>query len=194
MAPGPSTRSPRDRNGAAVAALEARLEPGADPHTGCLNEAAMATRLDEEINRSRRQGTPLSCLLLTLDDLEAIALRHGAPMSEQVLGHVGTVLRREFRRFDRVAYLGRGEFAIVLAGTGGTPAEVAARRALERVHAVKLEQAGERRPLRSSIGLGEWHDSQGAWELVAAARAALLGAGRREPDGLAHAPLTATAD
>jgi diguanylate cyclase (GGDEF)-like protein len=178
--------------GAAVAALEGRLESSADPHTGCLNEAAMAARLDEEINRARRQGTPLSCLLLALDDLEAITLRHGAAMSAHTLGHLGAVLRREFRRFDRVAYLGRGEFAVLLAGSAGTQAEVVARRALERVHAIKLEEAGERRALRSSVGLGEWHDSQGAWELVASARAALLRAGQREPDGLMHAPLRAT--
>lgn len=178
--------------GAAIAALEGRLASSTDPHTGCLNEAAMASRLDEEIGRARRHGTRLACLLLALDDLESIGRHYGTAMAEHTLGHVGAVLRREFRRFDRVAYLGRGEFAIVLPGAGGTEGEVVARRALRRLHAVKIEDDGERRPLRASIGLGEWHEPQGAWELVASARAAMLRAGQRDGNGVPAGPLAAS--
>ena len=81
----------------------APADAGVDHHTGCLNESAVAARLDEEIARAGRHGSALSCLLLALDDLDAIALRYGTAMSEQALGHVGAVLRSEFRRFDRVA-------------------------------------------------------------------------------------------
>ena len=181
---------------AALAATDARGGAGAgvDTLTGCLDETAMAARLDEEIQRSRRQGVPLSCLLLALDDLEAIALRYGRALGEHVLGHVGAALRREFRRFDRVAYLGRGEFAILLAGAGTAQAEVVARRVLERVHAIKLEAEQGRRSLRASAGLGEWHQPQGAWELVSSARAALLRAGPREADAEGTGPAENSAD
>ena len=152
-----------------------------DPQTVCLDESAMAARLQEEIGRAQRHGSALSCLLVALDDLDTIALRHGTGLAEQTVAHVAAVLRREFRRFDRVAYLGRGEFAVILPGAAGAQGEVVGRRVLARLHAIKLEEGAERRPLRGSVGLGEWHPSQGAWELVAAARAALLRAGPREP-------------
>lgn len=168
---------------AAIAAVERRLESSTDPRTGALNESAVAIRLDEEINRARRQGTRLACLLVALDDLPTIAQRYGSAATERILGHVGAVLRREFRRFDRVAYLGRGEFIVVLPGAGGAQCEVVARRTLRRLHAIKLEEQGARRPLRASIGLGEWREPHGPWELVASARAAMLRAGQREADG-----------
>lgn len=176
--------------GAAVAAVAGRLESSTDPHTGCLNETAMAARLDEEINRARRHQTPLTCLLLALDDLDSIQRRYGPVLAEQTLAHVGAVLRREFRRFDRVAYLGRGEFAILLPGATGAQAEVVARRAARRLHAIKLDEDGQRRPLRTSLGLGEWREPLDAWDLVASARAAMLRAGQRQPDD-GEAPIAA---
>jgi diguanylate cyclase (GGDEF)-like protein len=157
---------------AAIAAVEARLALNTDQTTGCMNGAGLAIRLEEEIDRGRRQATPLSCLLIELDDLDAIGSQYGSAMRDHTLRHVGVVLRREFRRFDRVAYLPDDEFVIVLAGAGGRTADSVARRALGRVHAIKLEVQGSRRPLRVAGALAEWHGSQTPGDLLGEARAA----------------------
>jgi len=139
---------------------------------GCLSAEALADRIEEEVARAERQRTPLSCLLVGLEDLRAIERAHGPEFAEQALAYVGVALRREFRRFDRVGRPSEREFAVVLPGADGTRGEVVARRTLTRVRAIKLEVRGERRALHVAVGIATWHEGLTAGQLLAAARAA----------------------
>jgi two-component system cell cycle response regulator len=138
----------------------------------CLSAAALAERLEEEINRAGRHGTPLSCLLVVIENLEELAKAHGSELSEQALAYVGETLRRELRRFDRVGRPSGGELAVVLPGADGPRGEIVARRALARLRAIKIEAGGERQPLRVSVGLAAWHEDIGGEELLAQTRTA----------------------
>jgi diguanylate cyclase (GGDEF)-like protein len=146
----------------------------------CLPAAALAERIEEEINRAGRHGTPLSCLLVVIENLEELRKAHGSELSEQTLVYVGEALRQELRRFDRVGRPSEGELAVLLPGADGPRGEIVARRALERLRAVKVEAAGERRPLRVSVGLAAWREDVGGEELLAQTRAAA----RRRENGL----------
>ncbi len=46
------------------------LPPGL---TVCLSATALAERLEEEINRAGRHDTPLSCLLVVIENLDDLA-------------------------------------------------------------------------------------------------------------------------
>ena len=140
---------------------------------GCLDVAELVARLDEEVNRAGRQGGQLACMMVGLHDLPHVAAEHGPQVLDDLLAHAGRALTREFRRFDRVAYLGGGLFAVVLPGAGEAAAEAVARRALMRLHALKLEVDGERRPVSISIGVASWQPPETAPELFAEARRAL---------------------
>lgn len=138
-----------------------------------LAASALRDRLEEEVSRAGRQGTPLSCLVLGVEDLGEIERVHGEGLARQIHAYVGLALRGELRRFDRVGLAGGEELAVVLPGADGPRAEVVARRLLARLRALKLQENGARRPLRLAIGLGTWREGISAQALLADARAAM---------------------
>src|ERR1700694_4941004 len=82
----------------------------------CLSAQALAERLKRETTRSGRHGTPLSYLLVVIENLDELAKAHGSELSEQTLAYVGETLRRELRRFDRGGRPSDGELAVLLPG------------------------------------------------------------------------------
>jgi GGDEF domain-containing protein len=149
-----------------------RSEPPSAESPTCLPPEALRARLDEEIHRAERHGTHLSCLLLSIDDIEEMAREHGSELPEQTLSYVGVALRRELRDFDRIGKASDRELLIVLPGADGPRGEIVARRVLDRLRTIKLESRGTRRPLSFSLGLATWHSESGGEELLARSRAA----------------------
>src|SRR5436190_14968131 len=150
-----------DQAAAALALVRARAEAGTDPVAGCMNHRAMRRRLDEEIVRAARTGSPLSCLLIDLDDFKLVNDHHGHQAGDAVLREVVHALVGEFRAFDRVARYGGDEFVVILPNADLRSAAAAAARALERLLAVPLGEAGVpgsgRDGISASIGVAEWH-------------------------------------
>jgi diguanylate cyclase (GGDEF)-like protein len=139
-----------------------------------LSTAELVARLDEEVNRAGRQRTALSCLLLSLDDVEELARSHGEELPAQALAYLGAALGRELRRFDRVGHAADGELLVLLPGADAPRGEVVARRALRRLHAVKIEVEGQRRPLRISVGIAAWREGLSGEQLLSQTRIAAL--------------------
>jgi diguanylate cyclase (GGDEF)-like protein len=140
----------------------------------CLSPDELTERLDEEIGRATRHRTPLCCLLLRLDELDQITEAYGAELSERALSHVGEALCAELRRFDRVGRPQEDELAVVLPGAAVSEGEAVARRALQRIRAIKIEAGEARRPLSVSVGIAAWRKPATAEDLVAQARRAAL--------------------
>ena len=120
-----------------------------DPLTGCLNHGAMIARLAEEISRADRQGTPLSCLLLDLDNFKQVNDTQGHPAGDALLRQVGDALRREYRTFDSVARYGGDEFLVILPNALGPRTDIAASRALRLLRGLGIT---------CSIGTAQWDD------------------------------------
>ncbi|HTA13932.1 MAG TPA: diguanylate cyclase [Solirubrobacteraceae bacterium] len=144
----------------------------------CLSRAELSARLDEEVGRAERHHTPLSCLLVSLDHVEQLARTHGEQLPGQALAYLGAALGRELRRFDRVGHAAEGELLVVLPGADERRGEIVARRALGRLHAVKVELDGQRRSLQISMGIAAWSKGLSAEQLLAQTR---LAAQRRDP-------------
>jgi diguanylate cyclase (GGDEF)-like protein len=138
----------------------------------CLPAAALEERLHEEINRAARHGTPLSCLMVTIGNIDELAREHGEELAEQTLQYVARALGGQVRDFDRIGRPSEVELFVVLPGADGPRGEIVARRALRRLRMVKVESAGERRPLRISVGLVAWQQDTSAGDLLEQARAA----------------------
>ncbi|HEY5192668.1 MAG TPA: diguanylate cyclase [Solirubrobacteraceae bacterium] len=138
----------------------------------CLSSAELAARLDEEVNRAGRHRTELSCLLVSLDDVEHLSSVHGEELPSQALAYLGVALGRELRRFDRVGHSAEGELLVVLPGADERRGEIVARRALGRLHAVKIESEGKRQSLRISVGIAAWREGLTAEALLAQTRLA----------------------
>lgn len=138
----------------------------------CLSSAELVARLDEEVHRAGRHRTALSCLLVSLDDVEHLSSTHGEELPSQALAYLGVALGRELRRFDRVGHAAEGELLVVLPGADERRGEIVARRALGRLHAVKIESGGKRHPLRISVGIAAWQEGLTANQLLAQTRRA----------------------
>jgi two-component system, cell cycle response regulator len=140
-----------------------------------LSACTLRDRLEEEVSRAGRHGTPLSCLVFGVVDIGEIERVHGEGLAQQIQAYMGLALRGELRRFDRVGLAGGEELAIVLPGADGPRAEVVARRLLTRLRLLKLQENGDeqRRPLQLAIGLGTWREGVSAQRLLADARAAM---------------------
>jgi diguanylate cyclase (GGDEF)-like protein len=138
----------------------------------CLDTEQLQDRVEEEVSRASRHGTPLSCLLLRLENFQQIAEAHGTGLAERALLHAGQTLLSELRRFDRVGRPLQDELVVVLPGAASAQGEAVARRALWRLRAVKIEADRVRRPLCVSIGIAAWRAPWGAQQLIDQARRA----------------------
>ncbi|HLB20641.1 MAG TPA: sensor domain-containing diguanylate cyclase [Solirubrobacteraceae bacterium] len=161
-----------DQAGAALALVRARAEAGTDAVAGCMNHRAMRRRLDEEIGRATRAGSPLSCILIDLDDFKLVNDEQGHQAGDAVLREVVQALVGEFRAFDRVARYGGDEFVVILPNADLRAAAAAAARALERMRAVSPLGGG--RGISASIGVAQWHAPMSTDELLHACDLALL--------------------
>jgi diguanylate cyclase (GGDEF)-like protein len=161
-----------DQAAAALALVRARAEAGTDAVAGCMNHRAMRRRLEEEIDRASRAGSPLSCILIDLDDFKRVNDDHGHQAGDTVLREVVQALVGEFRAFDRVARYGGDEFVVILPNADLRSAAAAANRALERMRAVPA--AGGEPGISASIGVAQWRAPMGVDELLDACDQALL--------------------
>ncbi len=158
-----------------------------DLHTSDL----LLDRVEEEIARAERGQAPLSCLLVGVRDVEELSRAYGKRVCEQALAYIGLALRREVRRYDRVGATEQNDYLVVLPGADAPRGEAVARRALARLHEVKIEAAGDRRGLALSVGIATWREGLSARELVAQAR---MTRDRRTPEQSYGTPSDSSSD
>ncbi len=105
-----------------------------DSLTGLCNRRALSERLSVEFVRARRYGSPLSLLMMDVDQFKQYNDAFGHPTGDRVLRTVGHMLHDQARLTDLSARYGGEEFALVLPETDASGALVAAeriRRAIE---------------------------------------------------------------
>lgn len=138
----------------------------------CLQAEELQERLEEEVSRAVRHGTPLCCLLLRLQDFDQIAQTHGQELADRALLHAGGTLLAELRRFDRIGRPQQDELLVLLPGAASAQGESVARRALSRLRSIKIEAQSIRSPLSVSIGIAVWRSPWSAKQLIEQARIA----------------------
>ena len=119
-----------------------------DGLTGLLNHAAMQVRVREEIARAKRDGTPLSYVIVDLDDFKHVNDVRGHQAGDEVLRQVAEVLQAALRPDDQVARYGGDEFVLLLPGTDEAGARITAERVRD---AIAEELIGA-----CSLGVAEW--------------------------------------
>ena len=152
-----------------------------DELTGLFNVRQFHSRLDNEIDRAERFGTPLSLVMLDIDRFKSVNDTYGHQQGDRVLVEVARVLRRLSRDVDLPARYGGEEMAVILPQTDLTGAEQGAERMRAAIEAMQIQRldGGGLLPITASFGVAEL-PSQAADKtaLIAAADAALYRAKR----------------
>jgi diguanylate cyclase (GGDEF)-like protein len=136
----------------AVPALEA--EARIDPKTGLFNARHFAAALEDELERARRFGRPVSVLLADLDLLRDINNTYGHLAGDGVLTGIADVLRQELRDYDVPARFGGEEFAVVLPETDAREAVRLAERIRRAVAASEFEVRTSDRTIGATLSIG----------------------------------------
>jgi diguanylate cyclase (GGDEF)-like protein len=88
-----------------------------DPLTGLPNRRAFMRELEEEVERARRYGHPLTLAIGDVDHFKQINDTHGHPAGDRALCAVADTLRAGLRTADGAFRLGGDEFALILPET-----------------------------------------------------------------------------
>jgi diguanylate cyclase (GGDEF)-like protein len=104
-----------------------------DTLTGLANRTALLERIEAELNRGRRKGTPLSVAYIDCDRFKQINDRHGHAVGDRVLQQIAAAMNQSTRNYDLVARTGGDEFVIVLPETAAEETHVVVERIQENL-------------------------------------------------------------
>jgi len=147
-----------------------------DGLTNLYNHRHFHERLALEVERSVRNGLPLSLLMIDVDHFKNYNDLHGHPAGDEVLRQISQLMVDGRRANDFCARYGGEEFCIVLVDTAKLTAAKVAERLRERVACHPFEFAAEQPLGCLSISLGVAtfpEDANDAEALVRAADSAL---------------------
>ena len=171
----------------------ARLDSLLDGLTGLGNHRAFQEALDDLISSSRESGSPVSLLMIDVDDLKQVNDRDGHAAGDALLRGIADALSAVASAYpgSLVARLGGDEFCVVLPGHSLEDAERFARACSRQL----LRELGP----ESSVcwgGADPGPGGMGAHELIAAVHAGRKGVPKRcrkatSPRGLRSHPLFA---
>lgn len=99
-----------------------------DSLSGLLNRRESIRRLDEEISRSRRAGTPLSVAMLDLDHFKKINDTQGHAIGDWVIKFFSRSMQKIYRECDIVGRYGGEEFIVIFPDTTPEMAQLACKR------------------------------------------------------------------
>ena len=102
-----------------------------DSLTAVLNRTAILERLEAEIQRARREGTPLTVMMADIDQFKQINDTHGHQAGDLVLRLAAQSMASAVRVYDAVGRYGGDEFLIVAPGCDSLTAE----KLSQRLHA-----------------------------------------------------------
>jgi diguanylate cyclase (GGDEF)-like protein len=88
-----------------------------DDLTGLFNRRTLFQRGQDEINRARRFGRPLTAVMLDIDHFKNVNDTYTHAAGDNVLRIIGELCRRDLRNTDLAARYGGEEFALLLPET-----------------------------------------------------------------------------
>jgi diguanylate cyclase (GGDEF)-like protein/PAS domain S-box-containing protein len=125
-----------------------------DQLTGFSTRAYFFTRLEEEMRRIKRNGEPLSVLLIDMDYFKNINKNYGHQMGDAVLQGVANITRSCLRETDLPARIGGGEFGVILPETPSSGAFWVAERIRSKVASATFKLGEENHLFGITVSIG----------------------------------------
>ena len=138
-----------------------------DPLTTLFNRRYLQTRLEAELERSRRTGMPVALLMIDVDRFKTINDQLGHPSGDAVLRKIAEIIRRSVRASDVCTRYGGDEFAVIVA-ENAVSATPTAERIRQRIEATRWDAMGipKSLPVTVSVGVGIGEVGESADSLI----------------------------
>jgi len=125
-----------------------------DSLTGLYNRWYVMEKIESEMNRSLRHGSPVALLMLDIDHFKRINDSFGHAAGDSVLKSFGQVLRESCRVYDVPGRYGGEEFCIVLPETRIGNTTAVAERIRQRLAESRFDVGGDRvATITASMGI-----------------------------------------
>ena len=147
-----------------------------DGLTGVFNRREFSHRLTIEIERSLREGHPVSLLMVDIDHFKKINDIYGHQSGDDALRHISGLIKQEVRPGDLPARYGGEEFAVILPYANSTEAFAVAERlrTLIEDQDISIQNNLNKIKVTASLGCSTFPvDAQTETALMAEADAAL---------------------
>ncbi len=132
---------------------ELQVEARTDHLTGLANRRRFLELMDQEKNRCRRFGSPLSLAVLDIDRFKLINDTYGHDAGDEVLREFSALLLHELRIYDGIGRLGGEEFAVLFPHADLDGAAVACMRIIDALRRTIMRIDDQDIRVTASIGL-----------------------------------------
>ncbi len=151
-----------------------------DELTGLFNHRYLQLRLAQEVSRSQRYRTPLTLLLLDVDNFGHYVTHKGQYHGNLVLKKIADLLKRSIRGSDVLVRNGGDAFSVILSNTTLTSGIALGKRfnAIIADYPFLFEEIQGKGKITVSVGIASLQD-QSTEELLRGAETALMAALRR---------------
>jgi diguanylate cyclase (GGDEF)-like protein len=113
-----------------------------DPLTGLFNRRYLMESLFQSIGRAERQQTPLSAMMIDIDNFKHFNDTYGHEMGDFVLQQVAEEMRQCTRKEDTLSRYGGEEFCLICPDLNRKDVEQLAQRLCERIRRLTLNKGG----------------------------------------------------
>jgi two-component system cell cycle response regulator len=124
-----------------------------DSLTGLYNRWYVMEKIESEMNRSLRHGSPVALLMLDIDHFKRINDSFGHAAGDSVLKSFGQVLRESCRVYDVPGRYGGEEFCVVLPETRIGNTTAVAERIRQRLAESRFDVGGDHVAITASMGI-----------------------------------------
>lgn len=125
-----------------------------DHLTGIANRLKLDSILDNEVQRSKRLGHPLSFIIIDIDHFKGVNDTYGHQEGDIILQQFAHLLDSRIRKIDTCGRWGGEEFCIICPGTTGSEAYRLAEDLRLQISATKF---GKTDHLTASFGIASFH-------------------------------------
>lgn len=143
----------------ALAAARAELDAltTTDAQTGLHNRRSLLSKLHFEVARTRRFRTPLSALVIGIDQFRDVNQRHGEAAGDMVLASIARAVQDSVRVIDVAGRHGGDALCVLLPGTPREGALKLAENLRVKIAGLIHQAAGRLAPVTVSIGIGAFN-------------------------------------
>jgi two-component system, cell cycle response regulator len=124
-----------------------------DPVSGALTLHYLITEGRKHLSAARRHNSPLSVMVVSIDNHAELAQTLGEQASGELLKRIASLINSGMRAEDSLGRTGEATFTLVSAGTAAPQALAFARRLHEKLQGAQIRLSGKVHTLRATFGV-----------------------------------------